>query len=250
MEHQVVTLNQPFDDVIKLIPKAIEKISGNVKKKEDLIFFWAYQVGIHEIQCESSIAVVDESTRVRTTAFSTTRKGSLAFLLTKFNDELSQDNGLDNLRKSSPPRKKSRRIKGSAEDREENYLRYILIGLVVFAVGFGIFDNIDFDSSSESDSYSNSNSSSLSSDKDDHEGYYTIEGYYGAYNKKDFDLLMRMMANGDEEGFRRMYRGGRVVVIPNNEKAYLVESTWSGSVRIRLEGRPNEIWTVKEAIEK
>ncbi len=88
----------------------------------------------------------------------------------------------------------------------------------------------------------------LLTDSEDSSGAYSTNGgYYGAYTKEDFNRLMRYGSNNDEQAINQMYMNGRIIVIPTNRKAYLVEQDY-GAVKIRLEGNTTEFWTVMEAI--
>lgn len=234
MQHQEIIVDRPLNIVRNKVERAIVRISGEVDDKEENTFFWKYYIGIHEVHCETILEAAKDSTQVTTFAFSKSRKGSLTFLLSKFHSALWEMNESTEEKPEPSAKRTTERTKKPSKN-EQNYLQYLLLGLVVFTVGFAIFDNMGTGSS-------NSLSTNITTD----DNYYTNEGFYGAYTKEDFNLLM----SGDQQVFERLKRNGRVIFIPSNAKAYLIEAEWPGAVKIRLEGRATEFWTVQDAIDR
>lgn len=121
-------------------------------------------------------------------------------------------------------------------------LLYVILFISAIAILMHFVEQFNLSSASESKYPS-------TSQKDDG-AYYTHGEFYGTYTKEELNRMLRMLNEGDNEAIDKMYRMGRIIPIPPNTKAFVIESTMGGSVKIRLEGRTQEIWTVTKAIKK
>jgi len=76
----------------------------------------------------------------------------------------------------------------------------------------------------------------------------TNSDYVAAFSEKDLDRAISYVSDGDKAAFNQIIESGRVFLLKAGMKVYVVDSTWTGKVKIRLQGKTIEIWTVKEAL--
>jgi hypothetical protein len=88
------------------------------------------------------------------------------------------------------------------------------------------------------------------SNKTTDNSYYTKSGFGATYNEQDFDLLLSCSVKNDVQCIQSMIISGTAIELSAGTKVYIVESTFTGGIIIRPEGKSYNLWTVKEAITK
>ncbi len=230
MTEESILIEKSAAETESLVKRIISQIYGKIIDEETRRIYWEYEIGIHTIECESFIQPQPDHTIITTTAFSKTRKSSSKQVLNKFHESLLEDlKNTDATAIKFRPAPDKQRIEpqksGGNSFLKSITAKHVIIVSIAFIVAI-----------------------SLLTDSEDSSGVYsTNEGYYGAYTKEDFNRLMRYGVNNDEQSLNEMYMNGRIIVIPTNRKAYLVEQDF-GAVKIKLEGNTTEFWTVMEAI--
>jgi len=122
---------------------------------------------------------------------------------------------------------------------------WVVFGVVAFVVVFGIvFAPKDDDKTATTTQASNTT------------GRYTIvsDSYFGCISKADLDKMVTYHLQKDEAAFRSAYTlglaAGSMTSFKKGEVVFLMDSTWTGSVQLRREGKTATYWTVQEAIGK
>jgi hypothetical protein len=78
---------------------------------------------------------------------------------------------------------------------------------------------------------------------------YTKEGYIAASTEKYLDDVIRYSVDKDYEAIQKLIRAGVVFQMKPNVKIHIVDThLFSGSVKFRLPGYTEILWTVREAI--
>ena len=77
----------------------------------------------------------------------------------------------------------------------------------------------------------------------------TKDGYLAAINKEYFDKMSDLVAVKDFEALQTLIDAGAVIWLKAGLKVQIVDSTWSGAIKIRLKGTVVEVWTYMEAVE-
>lgn len=81
--------------------------------------------------------------------------------------------------------------------------------------------------------------------------YITQGSYPAALDKADVEKVIEYVVQGDNAATQRMIDSGRVIILKEGLKVYLMEtSLFSGLVKIRPEGQTIEVWTNLEAIKQ
>lgn len=78
--------------------------------------------------------------------------------------------------------------------------------------------------------------------------YITKSGYLATYEKENLEKLIRYINHNDNAAVNQLIYNGEAFELPSGQEADLMESEFSGKVKIRIKGETNEIWTVIDAI--
>ena len=76
----------------------------------------------------------------------------------------------------------------------------------------------------------------------------TKEGYLAAATKEYYDQMMNLIAVKDYEALQTLIDAGVVISLKAGLKVQIVDSTWTGAIKIRLKGSTTTVWTVMEAV--
>jgi hypothetical protein len=233
-QNSIITALSEFD-AFNQIQDSISTICGTIKKVEQGIIQWEYVIGVHTIYCETWVKVLNEGTEVTTTAESKTKKGSLNSVIIKLHQNLL-DSKIESHYVTSSGKM------NNVKKNKTNYTTLLLTIFVLFTFGSVVYNEFD------GFWFSSAKSSFIDGTSTDRE-YRTIYGYYGANTEGDLDMLMRYISNDDNESLERLYKNGKLIILPNGANCYLVESSF-GKVKIQIEGSGKEIWTLSDGIEK
>jgi len=77
----------------------------------------------------------------------------------------------------------------------------------------------------------------------------TKKGYLAAISEDYFDKMSDLVAVKDYEAVQVLIDAGVVIWLKEGMKVQIVDSTWTGSIKIRLKGTVVEVWTYREAVE-
>jgi len=77
----------------------------------------------------------------------------------------------------------------------------------------------------------------------------TKDGYLAAINKEYFDKMTDLVAVKDYQAVQILIDAGVVIWLKEGMKVQIVESTWTGGIKIRLKGTVVKVWTYMEAVE-
>ena len=77
----------------------------------------------------------------------------------------------------------------------------------------------------------------------------TKDGYLAAVSEEYFTKLSELVAVKDYEAVQVLIDVGVVIWLKEGMKVQIVDSTWTGSIKIRLKGTVIEVWTYREAVE-
>ena len=78
--------------------------------------------------------------------------------------------------------------------------------------------------------------------------FTTVAGYPATAQKEDYELASGIVQAKDQAALAKMMIAGRVIMLENGKKAFLVEDDGHGLVRIRFEGDTETYWTAIEGI--
>lgn len=78
--------------------------------------------------------------------------------------------------------------------------------------------------------------------------YITKEGYFGAVNKEDMELMMKRI--DDKEVIQKMLDAGVIFIIKEGVEVYRETVTWYGAVQLRPKGKTFTFWTFSGAIKE
>ena len=77
----------------------------------------------------------------------------------------------------------------------------------------------------------------------------TKDGYLAAVNKEYFDKMTALVAVKDYQAVQVLLDAGVVIWLKAGMEVQIVETTWTGAIKIRLKGTVFEVWTYMEAVE-
>jgi len=77
----------------------------------------------------------------------------------------------------------------------------------------------------------------------------TKDGYLAAITEEYFDKVVDLVAVKDYQAIQTLVDAGVVIWLKEGMKVQIVESTWTGGIKIRLKGTVVEVWTYMEAVE-
>ena len=80
------------------------------------------------------------------------------------------------------------------------------------------------------------------------ETYIAKKGYAFAVTEEGYNKMMDATSSGDEAYFQRLIDQSYVVILPNDLEVYLIDSSWSGSVVLRVKGKDLKLWGIRESI--
>lgn len=229
MVEESILIEKSAKETTSLAKKTINQIFGKVVKEESRRIYWEYEIGVHIVNCETSLEPQPYKTVITTSAHSKTRKSSSKPVLDKFHSLLLENLENKNPKISPSVADKKRKLKRSGGNSgiKSFPFKHLIIGSIIIILAISFF-----------------------TDSQDNKQYFTKEGYYGTYTEDDLNMLLGLIANEDDVAINTMYRNGRIIFIPANRKAYIVKSKFTGSVKIRIEGNTTEFWTVTKAITK
>ncbi|HEY9168266.1 MAG TPA: hypothetical protein VIN72_02125 [Lutibacter sp.] len=79
--------------------------------------------------------------------------------------------------------------------------------------------------------------------------YITQSGYMGASSEEVLDKFTEYSVHKDYEAIQQLMNNGMIVSIPSGREAFVIKANFS-TVKIRLKGETDELWTVIEAIKE
>ncbi len=77
----------------------------------------------------------------------------------------------------------------------------------------------------------------------------TKDGYIAAVSEESLDKAIDLMAANDYEALQKLMDSGLVFWLKSGLRVQIVDSTWTGKIKIRPKGTLIEVWTVMEAVE-
>ena len=80
--------------------------------------------------------------------------------------------------------------------------------------------------------------------------YVTKKDYPMALTKEDLDAFHQSIVNDDAAVFLRLRQEGRAWLSRAGVEVYIVETDDSGKIKIKPKNGTQEIWTLREALEK
>jgi hypothetical protein len=80
--------------------------------------------------------------------------------------------------------------------------------------------------------------------------YVTKKNYPMALTREDLDVFHQSIVNDDAAVFLKLRQEGRAWLSRAGVEVYILETTDSGEIKIRTKNASQEIWTVREALEK
>ena len=80
--------------------------------------------------------------------------------------------------------------------------------------------------------------------------YITKKDYPMALTKEDLEMFHRSILNDDAAVFLRLRQEGRAWLSRAGVEVYIVETDDSGKIKIKPKNGTQEIWTLREALEK
>jgi hypothetical protein len=128
------------------------------------------------------------------------------------------------------------------ELRKNRWVLYIVVAVVLLAIVGIVFAPKDDDKTVTTTQASNTT------------GRYTIvvDSYLGCVDKADWDKMVTYRSQNDEAAFTSAgtlgLAAGIMTMFKKGEVVFLMDSTWTGSVQLRREGKTTTYWTAKEAI--
>ena len=76
----------------------------------------------------------------------------------------------------------------------------------------------------------------------------TEDGYLAAITEEYFDKIVDLVAAKDYEAIQVLVDAGVVIWLKAGLQVQIVDSTWTGAIKIRLKGTVTEVWTFREAV--
>lgn len=218
MIQESVLINNSIEETRQIVKKLIQSL-GKITFEEPNRIGWTTGFGLQTIECETHLILHDNKTEI--TTYTRT-------------DDIWQTGAKKTIKKFYTSLFKNSKIKLIEEptktipiEPKSNFKWEYVIG-VIFIIIF-IIGALDLYPNNEVDTY------------------ITQSGYYGTYSKEDLKKVMTYMIQKDKTLLDQFYNSGRLFEIPSNKEAYVIESNLT-TVKIRIKGNSEEIWTVNEAI--
>ena len=76
----------------------------------------------------------------------------------------------------------------------------------------------------------------------------TVDGYLAAITEEYFDKVVDLVAAKDYEAIQVLVDAGVVIWLKAGLQVQIVDSNWTGAIKIRLKGTVIEVWTFREAV--
>jgi len=77
----------------------------------------------------------------------------------------------------------------------------------------------------------------------------TKGGDFAAATEEIYDRVIKLVAAGDREAVNELMEMGVVIILKKGLKVQIMDSRWTGKIKIRLKGTQTEVWTAIEAVE-
>jgi len=77
----------------------------------------------------------------------------------------------------------------------------------------------------------------------------TKKGYLAAITEEYLDKTLELINAKDYVALQKLLDAGVVIWLKEGIKVQIVDSTWTGKIKIRPKGELVEVWTVMEAVE-
>lgn len=222
-----------IDNLEDLIKQHIKEIGGDAVSLKDGVFKWTFIYGKQDLKCKTKISKKEIEMEAKNTRDSLVGEG---VVVNKFFNSLSDKIKIRKKEVSNEnvKNKTSYSLSNNKSDWSLNPIeKTVLVSVVVIL--FLIFTF----SGDKSKSVLNSNPK-----------YITQYGKMASYSEESMKILVNCSVHKDYDCINQLMYDGDIFELPAGQEAYVVQSSLSGKVKIRLKGETQEIWTFIEAIKR
>lgn len=227
MVHNSILVNNSLEETEQILKEIIPQINGKIKSisDEEYLIEWTYLYGLQTIWCVTKLIPNKKEIEIFTTSDSDDiYKTGAEKALNKLYNSLSESTILKT-QKTEKKHEHSPIIKSS---NKTNFKPFIIAGIIILLVA----------------SYFNSKNSTQSNIRT------TKYGYYAAYDEKSLEKAIRYVTQKDNEAITKLIYQGDIFELQGAKEVHLIDQTFSGIVKIRIRGTTEEIWTIREALNK
>lgn len=227
MLNRSILVKNSLEETEQILKELIPTINGKIKNisDEEYSIEWTYLYGLQTIFCETKLIPNKKGIEIFSTANSDDiYKTGAEKALNELYDSLYITTKL----KSFEKEKKQKQKQTFQSNNKTNYKPFIISGIIILLIA----------------SYFNSKNNTQSNIRT------TKYGYYAAYNKETIQEAVRYAVQKDNEAFALLMMNGEIFKIPEGVEVHLLDQTFSGIVKIRIRGTTEEIWTIREALNK
>lgn len=234
MVHESILVINSLEETEQFLKEIIPQINGKIKNisEDEYSIEWSYLYGLQTIWCETKLIPNKKGIEIFSIADSSDiYKTGAKKALENLYIALSQRKNITFIESEIKPESKPQ----PSQRTKESNTKYWLMGIIGFIIFLMIIPT-DF-----GDNNKNIGSNNIRTTK---------YGYYAAYNEETLKKAIRYAHQQDTEAFAQLMMYGEIFKIPEGVEVHLLDLTFNGTVKIRIRGTTEEIWTIREALNK